>query len=274
MIFHFLYIYLYFYIDTLNTFFLQQMLFLKPYYLRIVAFTVLSIVSYSVFGNGFRVTDLAADTVVRMHGYIYDTISEHPEKIPVKVKLIFESLPHASEIGIISSNDSTGYYEYYVNLSNKYRIGIMGENHKYFFENLDPRKALDSGDIVRDYYLQPEIKENQVIRLNKLIFEQTKASITRESYQELNRLVKLMNDYPSMQIQLEGHTDYRGSKRLNMDLSQQRVEAVKAYLVQNGINGRKIKTKAFGGTKPLVKEKSIESSEINRRVEVRILKIE
>ncbi|MCK5105318.1 MAG: OmpA family protein, partial [Cyclobacteriaceae bacterium] len=69
------------------------------------------------------------------------------------------------------------------------------------------------------------------------------------------------------------HTDYRGSKKLNMELSQKRVDAVKSYLVGKTIKSRRIKTKAFGGTKPLVREQSIEASEINRRVEVRILKL-
>ena len=82
-----------------------------------------------------------------------------------------------------------------------------------------------------------------------------------------------MIENPSMQIQLEGHTDYRGSKRLNMELSEQRVEAVKAYLIGKNIGSRRIKTKAFGGKQPLIREQSIEASEINRRVEVRILKL-
>ena len=82
-----------------------------------------------------------------------------------------------------------------------------------------------------------------------------------------------MNQNLSMQIQLEGHTDYRGSKKLNMELSQDRVSAVKEYIVGKGINSRRIKTKAFGGTRPLIRESSLEASEINRRVEVRILKL-
>ena len=59
-----------------------------------------------------------------------------------------------------------------------------------------------------------------------------------------------------------------------MVLSQERVDAVKNYLVEKGINARRIKTKAFGGTRPLIKEETLEASELNRRVEVRILRIE
>ncbi len=230
--------------------------------------------NHTASGSGLRYESMNEDSIVKMHGYIYDTISESPDKVPLSAKLIFESQPHGSEIGIITSNDTSGYFEYYVNLSNIYSIDIQCENHSRFNENFDPRKAISQGNIYREYYLEPVVKENQVYRLNKLIFEQGKSNITAQSFGELDRLVRLMNEYPSMYIQLEGHTDYRGGKRLNMELSQDRVDAVKAYLVGRGINEKRIKTRAYGGTKPLIKEKSIEASEINRRVEVRVLKIE
>lgn len=250
------------------------MLFPKSAFLRLFVIGFFSLYSFHIYGEGMRVVSFSEDNIVKMHGYIYDTISDHPNKLPIQAKIILESLPHGSEIGIISSNDSSGYYEYYINLGHTYRIDVRSDNHRWYFENLDPTKAVINGEISRDYYLQPQVKENQVIRLNKLIFEQGESNITVVSYGELNKLVDLMIENSSMLIQLEGHTDYRGSKRLNMELSQERVDAVKSYIVGKGINPRRIKTKAFGGTQPLIKESSIEASEINRRVEVRILKID
>lgn len=74
-----------------------------------------------------------------------------------------------------------------------------------------------------------------------------------------------------MVIQLEGHTDYLGPAKQNLELSEKRVLAVKDYLVSKGINKARIKTKAFGGTKPLSKEDTPEAHAANRRVEVRVL---
>jgi len=230
---------------------------------------------YGISVHGVKLDTILAieDSIIKMHGYIYDTISENPEKLAVKAKIILESLPHGSEIGIITSNDTSGYYEYYINMDHTYRIDIRSDRHRWYYENLDPKKAAQNGEIIRNYYLEPQVKENQVIRLNKLIFAQGESKITVESYGELNKLVNLMIENSLMQIQLEGHTDFRGGKRSNMVLSQERVDAVKAYIIGKGINARRIKTKAFGGTIPLVRESSIEASEINRRVEVRILKL-
>jgi outer membrane protein OmpA-like peptidoglycan-associated protein len=81
----------------------------------------------------------------------------------------------------------------------------------------------------------------------------------------------MLKNNPRMVIQLEGHTDNRGDAKLNMKLSQDRVTAVKTYLVSKGGNKNKIKTKAFGGTQPLSQENTEEAHALNRRVELRVL---
>jgi outer membrane protein OmpA-like peptidoglycan-associated protein len=247
--------------------------FFKYSFIKLFALGAFCLIHFSTYGEGFRVITNVEDSIVKMHGYVLDTVSDNPNKVAVHAKIILESIPYGNEIGIISSNDSSGYYEYYMNLKHTYKIDVRSENHRYYFESIDPKRAVKVGEIVRNFYLTPQVKENQVIRLNKLIFEQGQSNITSESYGELNKLAYLMIENSSMQIQLEGHTDYRGSKKLNMELSQKRVEAVKAYLIGKDISSRRIKTKSYGGSKPIIKEMSIEASKLNRRVEVRILKL-
>lgn len=236
-------------------------------------FTFSVLIHFVSFGFGEGEKEAPLDSILKMHGYVYDTIGPGADKLAVGARLVFESIPYGSEIGIISSSDSTGYYEFWVNYEKSYNVTITSGNHRKHRERLNIAQLTGSGGLRKDFYLQPEIKADQVFRLNRLIFEQGESTITAESYAELDRLVALMDQNRGMVIQLEGHTDFRGSKRLNMELSQDRVEAVKKYIVSEGIHPRRIKTKAFGGTKPLVKEGTIEGASLNRRVEVRILKI-
>ena len=81
-----------------------------------------------------------------------------------------------------------------------------------------------------------------------------------------------MKENAEIEIQLEGHTDNIGSPKANLTLSQERVNAVKKYIVSKGISRNRIQTKAFGGTQPLDNELSPEARIKNRRVEMRILK--
>jgi len=81
-----------------------------------------------------------------------------------------------------------------------------------------------------------------------------------------------MKENTKIVIQLEGHTDNQGSSKANLALSEDRVEAVKRYLVSKGIGKDRIKTKSFGGSQPLSNELTQEARAMNRRVEMRILK--
>jgi OOP family OmpA-OmpF porin len=108
--------------------------------------------------------------------------------------------------------------------------------------------------------------------LNHIIFGQGKSTIASESYAELDELVQMMDQNSRIVIQLEGHTDNQGNAKANIQLSKNRVEAVKKYLVSKGIARDRIKTKAFGGAQPLRNEMTPEDRVLNRRVEVRILK--
>jgi OOP family OmpA-OmpF porin len=247
--------------------------FQKQVCFKLTVLSVFLIFNFYPIKKGFSENPIVKDSIVKMHGYIYDILSENLDTVSVHAKIIFQSLPYGSEIGIISSCDTSGYYEYHINLAHNYSVEIKSDNHQEFLGSIDSNQLMSDGEIMKNFYLVPHFKENQVIRLNKLIFEQGESSITSESFGELNTLAKLLNENKSIQIQLEGHTDYRGDKKLNTELSQNRVKAVKEYLMAKGLTKRRIKTKSFGGKKPLVKEISIESSKINRRVEVRILKL-
>lgn len=151
----------------------------------------------------------------------------------------------------------------------KYQITAEAKGYNPRTVILDPRDMDDLRKVIRNIVLTPA---GEAIRLNHLIFAQGKAHIEPESFGELDQVVLMMKDNGTMVIQLEGHTDNLGNAKANMDLSEQRVEAVKKYMVSKGISKKRIKTKAFGGTQPLTSEVTPEARNINRRVEMRILK--
>jgi OOP family OmpA-OmpF porin len=134
---------------------------------------------------------------------------------------------------------------------------------------LDPDDLNDLKKVTRNIILTPS---GEAIRLSHLIFAQGKAIIDPQSHQELNEVAQMMKDNDKIVIQLEGHTDNLGSPEANMTLSQNRVEAVRTYLVGKGVSKKRIKTKAFGGTQLLTTEVTPEARNANRRVEMRILK--
>lgn len=110
------------------------------------------------------------------------------------------------------------------------------------------------------------------IQLPNVLFERSTTNLLNESYQELDQVVSLLQEYPEMEIALAGHTDNQGSAKLNLELSQDRVETVVLYLVGKGVARNRLTGKGFGGTKPIASNRSETTRKLNRRVEFTILK--
>jgi outer membrane protein OmpA-like peptidoglycan-associated protein len=92
-----------------------------------------------------------------------------------------------------------------------------------------------------------------------------------ESYEELDRVVTLLAENPTLRIEIAAHTDNVGNAKYNMKLSENRALSVLNYLVDSGVDESRLIAKGYGLTKPLEANDSEENKAINRRVEFKIL---
>ena len=112
----------------------------------------------------------------------------------------------------------------------------------------------DGGEVVVEALLtpiMPIITEKEVI-LQPIYFEYDKSNITKEGAAELDKLVQVMNEYPTMVIFAKSHTDQRGSDRYNLNLSDRRAKSTVQYLVSKGISKERISGQGFGESEPKV----------------------
>ncbi len=119
--------------------------------------------------------------------------------------------------------------------------------------------------VVRD--VPQETIDRVAIIFNNLMFATDKATIDPSSHDDLDELIEIMKDDSDLNLRLEGHTDHRGTEEYNMNLSRDRVNAVKQYLVDGGISNSRITTRAYGETRPLVSGETQHAQDMNRRVE-------
>lgn len=104
-----------------------------------------------------------------------------------------------------------------------------------------------------------------------ITFANGRADVLRRSHKTLDAAVEVLTAHPSLHVMIEGHTDNRGVPEENMTLSQQRAEAVKAYLVEKGIAAERIQAKGYGDTKPVGDNATGRGRAENRRTEFKIL---
>jgi outer membrane protein OmpA-like peptidoglycan-associated protein len=105
------------------------------------------------------------------------------------------------------------------------------------------------------------------IIMHGILFDVDKATLKPESMGSINQIFNLMKKDPSLKFEIDGHTDNSGTAAHNLDLSQQRADAVKSQLVSMGIDASRLTTKGFGDTKPIDGNDSPEGKANNRRVE-------
>jgi outer membrane protein OmpA-like peptidoglycan-associated protein len=114
------------------------------------------------------------------------------------------------------------------------------------------------------------LRKKMVLQLRNIQFDYNSSALTPSSHIELDKLANLMQENPSMHIELSAHTDDVGSEQFNQRLSQQRGESAKKYLLRKGVAPERIEAKGYGKSKPLVPNDSEENRAINRRVEFTI----
>jgi outer membrane protein OmpA-like peptidoglycan-associated protein len=122
-----------------------------------------------------------------------------------------------------------------------------------------------------NFALQP-IERGRVVSLKNVLFYMGTTNLLQDSYAELDGVVTFLKENQKVKIELQGHTDNQGDAQKNMELSQQRVDRIKAYLVLKGIKPNRISGKGFGGTRPIAANKDEEGRRLNRRVEFVIVK--
>jgi len=186
------------------------------------------------------------------------------------VTVTYKKLPYESEVGVLTS-DASGKVTAYLRAHEQYSFLIEPQGFIKVAEIVKPVEGADADLVNNVTYQLREGGVGSVLRLENLNFERGSAKITEGSHSSLDDLVAMMNESTSIRIQLEGHTDFRGSPTANLKLSEQRVIAVKKYLVGKGIASDRIETKAFGGSQPITRGNSELDRAKNRRVEVRIL---
>jgi outer membrane protein OmpA-like peptidoglycan-associated protein len=106
-----------------------------------------------------------------------------------------------------------------------------------------------------------------------LTFETNSAKITSESQPNMNDLIEIMNAYPTLQINVQGHTDNTGDATANKKLSLDRANTVRSTLTSAGVAPNRITTQGFGAEKPIATNDTDEGRRKNRRIDVVVIKL-
>ncbi len=151
------------------------------------------------------------------------------------------------------SATTTGNYLFSSECNKEYTVTASADGYKSQTRTLTVGKDGSSNTIILEAIPEPEpiITATEVI-LNPIYFDFDKSNIRPDAAAELDRLVRVMNDNPTLVISAESHTDSRGSKTYNQSLSQRRAESMRDYVISRGINASRISGAGRGESDPSI----------------------
>ncbi len=201
--------------------------------------------------------------VIYISGQIVDSITKNPLTAQVSIfnlknnNRVFSSFTQTFTITLAAGD-----------------YALFAERQGYMFYS----KNFSIADTNRNYtkHLKIEllpIAPNATMILHNIFFDFNSYTLKPQSYVELKKLVHFLLENPSIKIEIQGHTDNIGSQSYNLKLSQQRAETVRTYLIKHGISPDRLIAKGYGDSKPIASNTTSQGRALNRRVEIKIIKL-
>src|SRR4030095_14720684 len=164
------------------------------------------------------------------------------------------------------SNSETGKYLVSLPSGRNYGIVVRKEGHLFHSENIDLPASKGYAEVTKPVVLRkPEVGKK--IILNNIFYDYDKANLRMASISELQRVLEVLNEMPSLKIEVSSHTDSRGNDDYNLKLSQARAQSVVDYLISKGIVANRVNAKGYGESQPVAGNDTEEGRQLNRRTE-------
>jgi len=224
-----------------------------------------------------QVPKLGNDTTLTVEVYlipiarklmIKGTIFNKKTNEPIKSKVDFTLKPEMKSSYSISADD--GKFELQVGTLGWYVLAGSAEGYISAADSVDFNSE-NMSPMTKDLFLQP-IEIGMTVRLKNIFFDFNKTTLKPESFMELNKVVNFLDENPSVEIEISGHTDSKGSDEYNQTLSQGRSQAVVDYLVSQSVDRARLTAHGYGESKPIDTNDTEEGRASNRRVEFTVLK--
>jgi len=203
--------------------------------------------------------------VTLLKGVVTDALTKQPMEANISVV----NLKTGLKVSEINSNSATGAYLVILPAGKNYGITVTAPGYLFHSENFDLSDTAEYQEVIRNVSLNKAQVGARIV-LRNIFFDFDKATLRPESNLEIDRLRKIMLEYPSMKIEISGHTDNKGSGDYNKKLSQTRAKAVLDFLVKKGISPDRMTSAGYGFDRPMAPNDTEAGRQLNRRTEFEI----
>lgn len=230
-----------------------------------------------IFGSA-PVSNTNYEALLNEPSYNHSEVINHKKTEWVKIETEFEATSDYTYlmIGNFYNNQKTKVKSYHEGEWNN-AYYLIDDVNLFQMSNLE---SIPEPEPIEEIIEEPieetietmKVEVGKIVKLENIFFETAKSTLLPTSFEELDKLLILLNNNPTMEISIMGHTDSRGEVNYNLNLSINRAKAVYEYLLNNNIEVARLTFEGFGLERPVDTNDTAEGRQMNRRVEFMITK--
>ncbi len=223
-------------------------------------------------GGSFDIYQLPVYDVIKPDNIIYfaGRVLDSTTSKPVSAKVMLTDAITGTGLLTKKSQPDNGFFLVVMNPRKTYGFNIIAKGYLFYSEKFTPAENNNStNQLKKDFLLKP-IKKGETVILKNIYFEVDSAKLKPTSFPELKKLVLFLQMNPTVKIEIAGHTDNSGTKAYNKKLSTMRAKSVYYYLIQKGINPKRLSFVGYGNSKPVANNATEQGRAKNRRVVVTV----
>lgn len=233
--------------------------------------------------NGFCISPLIAQTIVQpvqtQRPVTLFTVRAMDEQSNQEIAASFKVFLHTTKERSAGVNRLEGEANFHVKMYNSDTVTVETAAEGYYTIEEILLVSCDTCGFYQYTALMEkridsvftDLKVNDVIKLDKIYFDQSKYDLRPESRDQLEKLYRTLRANPKLKIEIAGHTDNVGDARLNQYLSENRAKVIYAYLLRKDIPSARLRRRGYGSTKPVGPNDTEDNKSMNRRVEFVVL---
>jgi OmpA family protein/WD40 repeat protein/tetratricopeptide repeat protein len=207
--------------------------------------------------------EVAPVKVMYVEGLILDKITGEP----LKAKVEITNLNNYEVINNTVSDSVSGAFLIVVYPGIDYAFNITKDGYLFLSENINLKDSIGIESVKKKFMLSKIATGNQLV-MNNVFFQFNSHDLLQSSYYELDKLSELLISCPMYMVEIAGHTDNVGNPDYNMELSRKRAVSVGEYLINEGVDSKRLSYVAKGATSPVASNETENGRAKNRRTEI------
>ena len=203
--------------------------------------------------------------------YVKGKVRDRKSGLPLNARIELYNVVTNELVSFVNSDSITGEYLMVLTQGSEYGLFVSKKDYVFQSLNFNYQSEINIEPVVVNVFLD-RVTVGAISVLKNIFFEFDKYDLQDKSKTELEKMVRFLTENPLIKIEIGGHTDNDGSPAYNLKLSQNRAQSVASYLVQYGIDIKRISQKGYGADRPIQPNDSEENKQANRRIEFKILR--